>query len=147
MLAGPFLYLPDTPIFVHYVRDDALADWVRRTYAFDDPATTLIISAVIEGEVRSLALQFGWGSQKVARLDAMLGRAVVVPLDYPAVVEAYARIDAHCRRMGTPIGENDTWIAATAHATGARLLTTDRDFDVLTPTFLARDWIDPKAQR
>jgi predicted nucleic acid-binding protein len=39
------------------------------------------------------------------------------------------------------------WIAATAHATGARLLTTDHDFDHLDPTFLARDWIDPERHR
>jgi tRNA(fMet)-specific endonuclease VapC len=49
--------------------------------------------------------------------------------------------------MGTPVGENDTWIAATAHVTGARVLTTDTDFDSLDPTFLARDWIDPKLPR
>jgi tRNA(fMet)-specific endonuclease VapC len=69
-----------------------------------------------------------------------------VPLDYPGVVEAYARIDAHCRRLGTPIGENDTWIAAATYATGARLLTTDRDFDHLSPTFITREWIDPKQR-
>ncbi len=147
MVAGPGLYLPDTPIFVHYVRDDALAEWVRATYHFDDPATLLIISSVIEGEVRSLALQFSWGKRKRARLDELLARAASVPLDYRGVIEAYARIDAHCRRMGTPIGENDTWIAATANATGARLITTDRDFDHLDPGFVSRDWIDPERFR
>jgi tRNA(fMet)-specific endonuclease VapC len=58
-------------------------------------------------------------------------------------IGAYARIERHCRRVGRPIGENDTWIAATAHATRARLLTTDTDFDPLDPSFLVRDWIDP----
>jgi tRNA(fMet)-specific endonuclease VapC len=88
MLPGSALYLPDTPIFVHYVRDDALAEWVRVTYAIDDPATTLIISAVIEGEIRSLALQFGWGARRLARLEDMLAKATVVPLDYPRLIES-----------------------------------------------------------
>src|SRR3954454_11965517 len=55
------------------------------------------------------------------------GPALYLP-DTP-MIEACARIDAHCRRIGTPIGENATGIAATAGATGARLITTDRDFD------------------
>ena len=41
------------------------------------------------------------------------------------------------------MGKNDVWIAATAAVTGATLLTTDRDFDRLTPQFLTRVWIDP----
>jgi len=147
MQPGPALYLPDTSIFVHYVRDDALAEWVRVTYRFDDPATSLIISVVNEGELRSLALQFGWGHRRLERLERLLAQAVVVPLDYPGIIESYARIDAHCRKMGTPIGENDAWIAATARAAGARLLTTDRDFDPIHPTFVNRDWIDPTQHR
>lgn len=41
------------------------------------------------------------------------------------------------------MGKNDLWIAATAAAMGATLLTTDRDFDRLAPRFLSRIWIDP----
>ena len=63
------------------------------------------------------------------------------------IAAASSLIDAHCRRMGTPIGENDTWIAATVYATRARLLTTDHDFDHLDPTFLTRNWIDPEQYR
>ncbi len=41
------------------------------------------------------------------------------------------------------MGKNDLWIAATANATGALLLTTDKDFDHLDGAFLNRVWIDP----
>ena len=54
-------------------------------------------------------------------------------------------IDAHLQRTGRPLGKNDVWIAATAAVTGARLLTTDKDFDRLDPLFLSRDWIDLDA--
>lgn len=143
----PRVYLLDTSVIVHYVRNSALAEWVRAAYQADNADTSLLVSIVSAGEIHSLALQLGWGSVRRQRLEAVLDTATIVPLDYPRLVSAYARIDAHCRRMGAPIGENDTWIAATAHVTGARLLTTDRDFDHLTPTFLTRDWIDPQQHR
>ena len=37
------------------------------------------------------------------------------------------------------------WIASVARATGATLLTTDKDFDHLHPTHLQRVWIDPAS--
>lgn len=46
-------------------------------------------------------------------------------------------------KSGRAMGKNDRWIAATAAATGATLLTTDRDFDHLTSLLLTRHWIDP----
>ena len=147
MLPQTALYLLDTSVLLHSVRDDALSQQVRITYSLNDPLTALIINPVIEGEMRSLALQSGWGSRRVERLDQLLARARSIPLDFPGVIDAYARIDSHCRRTGRPIGENDTWIAATAYATGARLLTTDRDFDHLDGVFVTRDWIDPKIRR
>lgn len=36
-------------------------------------------------------------------------------------------------------------IAATANVTTATLLTTDKDFDHLDPSYLSRVWIDPKT--
>lgn len=147
MSAPMDLHQLDTNILLHLVRDDPLARWVETTYAFIGRGIHPLISVVSEGEIRALALRLGWGIAKIARLGTLLDLAIVVPLDFPGVIEAYARFDAHCRNAGTPIGENDTWIAATAHVTGARLLTTDRDFDCLTPTFILRDWIDPAAHR
>ena len=139
--------LLDTPLLLHLVRRDALATWALDHYGFLREASQPLVSIVSVGEIYAIALRLGWGHQRRQRLEDLLARARVVPLDFSGVIEAYARIDAHCRRMGTPIGENDTWIAATAHATGARLLTTDKDFDYLDPTFLTRDWIDPEQHR
>ena len=67
-------------------------------------------------------------------------------IDNRAIVDAYASIDAYFSRQGRPMGKNDLWIAATTHALGARLLTTDRDFDPLSPMFLERGWIDPSLK-
>jgi tRNA(fMet)-specific endonuclease VapC len=42
--------------------------------------------------------------------------------------DQYAAIKRETERKGTPLDENDLWIAATAHALGAVVVTTDSDF-------------------
>ncbi len=39
------------------------------------------------------------------------------------------------------MGKNDLWIAATAALTDARLLTSDRDFDLLDNVFLSLELV------
>ena len=63
-------------------------------------------------------------------------------------IDAYVELDlvsqAHpegARNMG----KNELWVAASARAAGATLLTTDRDFDHLIPERLSGVVIDPKA--
>lgn len=147
MEGPPALDLLDTALLLHLVRRDSLAEWAVEHYGFLREASQPLVSIVSVGEIYAIALRLGWAHARRERLEVILAHARVVPLDFSGVIEAYARIDAHCRRMGTPIGENDTWIAATAYATAARLLTTDRDFDRLPPSFLTHDWIDPTQFR
>ena len=59
-------------------------------------------------------------------------------------LESYALIDTYSHRVGISIGKNDLWIAASAHTTGATLVTTDKDFDHLHGKFLQRLWIAPQ---
>ena len=70
-----------------------------------------------------------------------------MPIETPEVYEAYATIDAWCQARGVTMGKNDLWIAASAHVMQAHLLTTDKDFDLLQPSFLTRDFIDPSTTR
>jgi predicted nucleic acid-binding protein len=143
----PPLYLLDTNVLVHLVRGDAVWARVRATYQplLIDPRP--LISVVTAGELRSLALQFNWQAEKIDQMDFYLGYFQRVSIDDPEIIRAYAVIDAHCQRTGQPLGKNDAWIAATAAVMGARLLTTDKDFDQLDPLFISRDWIDPGADR
>jgi tRNA(fMet)-specific endonuclease VapC len=144
--ALPPLYLLDTNVLVHLVRRDAVWTRIRDRYQplLTDP--TPIISVVTAGELRSLALQFKWGDEKVRQMEFCLGYFRRISIDDPEIIRAYAVIDADSQLGGQPLAKNDVWIAATAAVTGARLLTTDKDFDRLDGRFLSRDWIDPELE-
>ncbi len=141
-MASP-LYLLDTNILIHYVRDDGIWRRIRDEYQLLLIDPTPIISIVTAGELRSLALQWAWGSAKLDRMEFILGYLDVVPVEDSVIVANYAEIDAHFQLRGRKLGKNDLWIAATAVRFDARLLTTDRDFDELDPLFLKRDWVSP----
>ncbi len=113
------LYLLDTNILVHMVRQDAVS------------------------ELRSPAYQWSWGAEKKDQMRFLLGYFDRVPVDTPEMLEAYAVIDAYSESTGHSMGKNDAWIAAATHVTGRRLVTTDTDFDHLHPAFVTRDHIDP----
>lgn len=86
------------------------------------------------------------GASKLDRMEFALGFFKVQDILDDATLRMYATLDSYCEARGQPMGKNDLWIAATAAVTGATLLTTDRDFDRLSPQFLTRDWIDPDTR-
>lgn len=154
------MFLLDTSILVHYVRNDALSQRIEAAYSLMTAASTPLISVVSEGEIRALARELGWGSTKRRALENLLRYFTVIPLPFADVVERYVEVSEHSRRSGRVLGKNDlkrlrhivrrycmavglTWIAATATATGATLLTTDKDFDHLDPALLTRNWVNP----
>lgn len=75
------------------------------------------------------------------KLEKILGFLPRTSIDHPSILESYAQIDTwtHGRSLSSysekhpPIpavsmGQNDLWIAATAHALELTLLSTDKDF-------------------
>ena len=76
----------------------------------------------------------------------MLDELVWVDINRPEVLQAFGEIDHYSEKVmkpAHPMGQNDMWIAACAKATGATLLTTDKDFDHLHGQHINRVWIDP----
>ena len=140
------LYLLDTNILVHYVRGSPVWARIREDYQLLLIEPKPIICVVTAGELRSLAYQWEWEAAKRSQMEFALGYFGVVAIDDPRIIEYYAVMDSDLERGGQPLGKNDLWIAAATKATGARLLTTDRDFDRLHPTFIDRDWIDPNTR-
>lgn len=104
-----------------------------------------MISVVTRGEILVLARVFGWGAEKVAKAQELLRELVVVDIGSQPVMDRYAEIGNFIRKGGHAVGDNDVWIAATAAAAGAWLLTSDKDFDPLAPAYVQREWIDPTS--
>ncbi len=139
----PDLFLLDTNILVHFVRSDLLWHRIRSTYSPLLAEPRPLISVISEGELRSLAYQFNWQSDKLSQMNFVLSYFQRATIDHPHILEAYAVIDSYTQSKGQPMGKNDLWIAATAHALSAILITTDKDFDSISPIFIERVFIDP----
>ena len=101
-------------------------------------------SVICQGEMLALAEKNGWGHKKRTRLEQVLNGVPTLGISRRVILDAYARIDAwtHGQTVASPnnspppkpavsMKQNDLWIAATAHASGATLLSTDTDFQHL----------------
>ena len=129
-----------------YVRFGPLGQYIDSVYGLYTVQPPPIISVVTEGEIRALALKLGRGRAGVTDRERRLAALTVIPLPFGGVLDAYARIDAHGQRNGLALGKTARWIAATAHVTGATLLTSDADFDITDGVFLRRLWVDPSSR-
>ena len=137
-------YLLDTNVILLGIR--AGKDWnvTRQRLGLDQSAN--FISVVTLGELWSLSFQNNWGSRRIAEMENLLPQFIVADINLETIIRRYAEIDAFSqgKLKGTPLGlssrnmgKNDLWIAATASVLNLTLLTTDRDFDHLAPSFLS----------
>lgn len=90
----------------------------------------LLVPVIVLGEY-----EYGIrGSNRAAvirqALDALVSRVNVLSVDR-RTASAYAEIRFTLRENGTPIPENDVWIAATARRHGVPILTRDAHFDAV----------------
>lgn len=146
-------YLLDTNILIYYItKPTLLSDFEFRYQPFSNQNVTLI-SIVTEAEMKSLAIQRGWGEKKMKQLEKLLGLFLKIPIQTDRQIKVYADIDAYSKHKdpernypdgysSITVGKNDLWIAATAHVTNSTLVTTDGDFDHLNEVFI--DIIKPK---
>lgn len=136
----------DTNVIVYYLTKSDLATKLDAQVKPFDPSNFPIISVVTEGEMKSLALQRGWGIKRMESLDKFLEQFLQVPIQSKDLINAYAEIDNYSQGKSTThvypagftsknMGKNDVWIAATAHVTNATILTNDNDFDHLKGVF------------
>lgn len=103
----------------------------RRGYdAIFETAEEIVVPATVIGE-----LQYGFllGSrcrENEAELDSFLSLpGVRIQPVTRGIAERYGYVKASLKKRGTPIPENDVWIAAAAMETGCRLLTADAHFN------------------
>ncbi len=113
---------------------NAYSDWVRngRWHEVITTASEVMIPSIVLGELR-----YGFRGSKLHDKNE---KTLVRFLKYPAVNvlevgEATSKVYAHLkhflRSAGTPIPENDVWIAALAVELSASVVTADSHFDFL----------------
>lgn len=140
-------YLLDTNVLVALIRGNRLGQKIDTDYSLRANLNRSMISVVTVGEIYALGHKFGWGQKKLDTLQALLGELVWIDINRPEILQSYGEIDHASETMGRSMAKNDVWIAATARATGATLLTTDKDFDHLHGNHITRIWIDPELTK
>ncbi len=149
-------FLLDTGLLLGLTRE---ASWARQAFEqlnLNDREAAAFTSVICHGEILALAEKNGWGEKKRVRLDSILRGLPKLDINREKVLNAYARIYAwtHGNPVDDPCGapppkpavsmsQNDLWIAATAHAYSAVLLSTDKGFVHLNGVWLDFIYIQP----
>ena len=139
----PPSYVLDTNVLIHYARASVAGRAIEARFQFRAMAFKPSVCVVTIGEVLAFSQRRRWGKPKLALLEALLDSVVQLSIDPPEILRAYADIHTHCVNSGLALGDNDLWIAAVTKVTGACLITTDRDFDSISPMIIRRTFVDP----
>jgi tRNA(fMet)-specific endonuclease VapC len=104
------------------------------------PLHQLRLSMIVLGELEFGAEKSAHGKHNRARLAALTQRLLAIGID-AETIRHYAQVRALLERQGTPIGANDTWIAAQALAIRATLVTdNEREFSRI-PGLPLENWL------
>ena len=98
----------------------------------------LHLPVVVIGEYRDGLLRSRQRSALARLLDTLIAESRVLEIDLETA-ERYAEVRDALRRQGTPIPENDVWIAALARQHELPVVTRDEHFDQV-PGLDRRAW-------
>lgn len=138
-------FLLDSNILLHYIRQNATTVLIETRFQPFQGGTPPLTSVVCIGEIRSIAIQNGWGTKKLLAMESFFAQILKADINTDRIIRRYAEIDVFSqnklpnRPLGLTarnMGKNDLWIAATASVLDLKLLTTDADFDHLNGVFL-----------
>lgn len=125
----------DTNVVLQLVRGNEFGRRLDAVYGLQARHFRPMLSIVTMGELLAFAKRRAWGADRSDKLNQVIHQLVVLDINR-AIIERYAAIHTFLIASGRTVGDNDVWIAATAAATSALLITTDKDFEVLAGTFL-----------
>lgn len=132
----------DTSALLHIVRGKDTGKIIHDFISGLD-APQLLISVVTLAEVDSFMVQNNWGHKNQEKMHQLIERCIVLDIEKhnKTLKNCYVILDAFSKRKqagpdgqflqggARKMGKNDLWIAATAFALNATLVTTDNDFD------------------
>lgn len=133
-------YLLDTNIVSYFLRDayPALSQRI-----LDSTPESLAVSIISAGEMRyglSKLPSSKRATELTRHLDALLTAIAVLPLPTQAATH-YGSIRAQLEAVGTPIGNNDLWIAAHALAHNMTLVTNNTREFARVPRLQVENWL------
>jgi tRNA(fMet)-specific endonuclease VapC len=85
------MYVLDTNILALAVRKAEIWQNVQTTLLLN--SSNMLITIVSQGELYSLADQFGWGASKQGLIQQLLSQVHSIPIQSEALVQAYHEID------------------------------------------------------
>jgi tRNA(fMet)-specific endonuclease VapC len=138
-------FLLDSNILLHYIRQNAVTSLIEAQFQPFQGSSLPLTSVVCIGEIRSIAIQNGWGAKKLLAMESFFAQLLKADINTDRIIRRYAEIDAFSQNKlpkrplnltARNMGKNDLWIAATASVLDLKLLTTDTDFDHLNGVFL-----------
>ena len=143
------LYLFDTGILLALIRGSELGRYINGAFGLSQVINKPLVSVVSHGEIWVLAERNKWGDKKQQALSEMLSDLITIDLNDRSIINSYVEVAK--RNLAHPKGaralsDNDKWIAATARAAAAVLLTTDQDFLHLNPDVCAVHYVDPASR-
>ncbi|TGP21380.1 MULTISPECIES: PIN domain-containing protein [unclassified Mesorhizobium] len=130
------LYLLDTNILIAAMKG---RPEVRKRLEAQQ-ISAIRLSAIVMGELEFGAEKSAYGDRNRARLATLTQRLPLVGIDQDTI-RHYAKIRAFLERHGTPIGANDTWIAAQALAINAVLVTDNEREFFRVPGLVVENWL------
>ena len=111
----------DTNVIIKFLRNEKTA---LDIFAKIDDAYIPVIAA---GELLYGAYNSSNPERNIKFFQRFLSQFEILPISLE-VANSYAVIKAELKKKGTPIPENDLWIAAIAHAYNLSLATFDKHF-------------------
>jgi tRNA(fMet)-specific endonuclease VapC len=114
----------DTNIAIAFMAGDR---FIRQRVAETEQ---VILSTVVVGELLFGAHRSGRLEHNLKRAEELAANSEVVEITIETA-RNYGVIKTALRRKGTPIPDNDIWIAATAQQHGAAIITRDTHFDAI----------------
>ncbi len=138
-MSDPKLYLLDTNVISDMMRNPAgVAAQRAMSIAANEQNSKVCTSVVVQCELL-FGLRRRTNPRWITQYHSVMASIDVLALE-PTIATHYADLRTHLERSGTPIGPNDTYIAAQALALDAILVTADAEF-TRVPALKLENWL------
>lgn len=116
--------LLDTSVIIHFFKN--IDPIVRSIKSFEE----IYVSSIVVGELYYGAYASSNPPKHLRQIESFLNDCIILQTDIGTSV-IYGQLKSDLKKKGTPVPENDIWIAAIAIENKIPLLTTDKHFNLM----------------